>query len=181
MVATREMEKTTKETNGGAREHNGNRELSKPTSTAPAAYRQGMTTNWSHEPFRRMREEFDRMFEQFFGNWSALSEGGRQSRWGLDMQEDDGSIIVRADAPGFEPSEFELKVRGDQLIMCASHKAESQDKGFHEWQQQEFHRTIMLPAGVNPEKVDANYRNGVLTVTLAKTEETKAKRISVKG
>ena len=75
MVATREMEKTTKETNGGAREHMGHREISKSPSTIPATYRRGMTTNWSHEPFRRMREEFDRMFEQFFGNWPAISEG----------------------------------------------------------------------------------------------------------
>jgi len=187
MVATRETMRETdrnmKETNGGTRENHGNRELSKPASTAPAPYRRGMMSHWGYEPFRRMRDEFDRMFEQFFSGWPAVSEGARQSHWGLDVQEDDGSIMVRADAPGFEPSEFDLHVRGDQLIMRASHKTESQDKqrGMHEWQQQEFFRTVMLPSGVDPEKVDASYRNGVLMVTLAKTEEAKAKRISVKG
>jgi HSP20 family protein len=177
------MEKTTKESNGGVREHNSNREMTKSTTNAPAPYRRGMTSNWSHEPFRRMREEFDRMFEQFFGNWSALSEGGRQSHWGCDVQEDDSSIVVRADAPGFEPSDFDLQVRGDQLVMHASNKAETQEKqrGFHEWHQQEFFRTVMLPTCANPEKVEASYRNGVLTVTMAKTEDCKAKHIAVKG
>lgn len=183
MVATKENERTTRDTNGGMKEQNGNRELSRPTANAPAAYRRGMTSNWGHEPFRRMREEFDRMFDQFFGNWPAFSESGRQSHWGCDVQEDDGSIMVRAEAPGFEPSDFELQVRGDQLVMRASHKTESQEKqrGYQEWQQQEFFRSIMLPTGADPEKVEANYRNGVLTVTLAKTEECKAKRIAVKG
>lgn len=188
MVATREAERTTRETNGDKKEHareQGHRELSKTQSTAPAAYRGGsMISNWSHEPFRRMREEFDRMFEQFFGNWPALTEGGgRQMHWGLDLQEDDGSIIVRAEAPGFEPGDFDVQVRGDQLIMRASHKAESQDKqkGYREWQQQEFYRTISLPFGTDSEKVEANYRNGVLTVTVAKSEESKGRHIAVKG
>jgi len=184
MVATREMmretEKSNKETNGATKEYHGNREVSKAGSTSPVTYRRGMMT---YEPFRRMRDEFDRMFEQFFGGWPALSEGARQAHWGLAVREDDGSIMVRADAPGFEPSEFDLHVRGDQLVISASHKAESEDKehGMHEWQQQEFHRTVMLPAGVDPDRVDASYRNGVLTVTLAKIEAARAKRISVKG
>jgi len=187
MVATRETtrdtEKNNKEMDSGTKEHNDNREMSKPPSTATAPYRHGMMSNWSYEPFRRMRDEFDRMFEQFFRGWPAQVEGGRQSHWGLDVQEDDGSVMVRADAPGFEPSEFDVHVRGDRLMICACHKAESQDKqrGTHEWQEQEFHRTIPLPAGVDAEKVDANYKNGVLTVTLAKTEAAKSKRISVKG
>jgi HSP20 family protein len=187
MVATREAmretEKNNRETDSGAKEHIGNREMTKPSSTAPVPVRHGMMSNWNYEPFRRMRDEFDRMFEQFFRGWPTLSEGGRQAHWGLDVQEDDGSVMVRADAPGFEPSEFDLHVRGDQLMICACHKAESQDKqrGMHEWQHQEFHRTISLPAGVDPDKVDANYKNGVLTVTLGKTEAAKSKRISVKG
>jgi len=131
-----------------------------------------------------MREEFDRMYEQFFGHRPALMDfGGRPMHWGWDMQEDDSSITVRAEAPGFEPGDFDVQVSGDQLILSATHRAESQqkEKGFHEWQHQEFYRAITLPCGTDHEKVEANYRNGVLTVNVPKTEECKARHITVNG
>jgi len=188
MVTTmRENDRMTKEQNqnGGFKENTGNKEISKTAASAPTTYRRGSAiSQWGHEPFRRMREEFDRMFEQFFGNWPILSEGGgRQMHWGLDLQEDDGTVVVRAEAPGFEPGEFDVQVRGDQLMLHATHKAESKekDRGYHEWQQQDFYRSISLPTGCDHEKVEAQYRNGVLTVTLAKTEECKGRHIAVKG
>jgi len=202
MVTTmRENDKTTREQNqnggskenqnGGSKENqNGgskesSRELSKSAAATPVPYRRGTAVSqWAHEPFRRMREEFDRMFEQFFGNWPTMSEGwGRQMQWGLDFQEDDATMIVRAEAPGFEPGDFDVQVRGDQLILHATHKTESQEKqrGDHEWQQQEFYRSISLPSGADHEKVEARYRNWVLSVTLAKTEECKGRHIAVKG
>jgi len=187
MVTTRENDRGVKDANGGMKESMGNREnrnLSKSSQMAATPYRRGVTSSWSHEPFRRMREEFDRMFDQVMGGWPALSDvAGRQSHWGCDVQEDDGSIIVRAEAPGFEPDNFHLEVRGDQLVMHASHKSESEEKqrGFHAWQQQEFYRTINLPPGADQDHVEATYRNGILTVTIAKSDEAKGRRITVKG
>jgi HSP20 family protein len=131
-----------------------------------------------------MREEFDRMFDQFFRGWPAPWEGaGRDWHWGLDVREDDGTVVVRAEAPGFEPGDFDLQVRGDQLTLRASHKAEGeeQERGYREWRQQELYRSVTLPAGVDADKVEANYRNGVLTVTLPKTEEGRGRRITVQG
>jgi HSP20 family protein len=183
MAATREIDRTMNETNGDKKGQNVNREMSRPAVTSPTPYRRGaMMSNWGHEPFRRMREEFDRMFEQWFGSWPAMTEG-RQLHWGFNVTEEEGSIVVRAEAPGFEPGDFDVQVRGDQLILRASHKSESQEKqqGYREWQQQEFYRSIELPIGTDDEKVDARYRNGILTVTLAKTEEFKGRHIAVKG
>jgi len=188
MVTTREHEKTMRDTNGGTREMRNQpqiRAVEKSAASAATPMRRGTTiSQWSHEPLRRMREEFDRMFEQFFGAWPSLTEmAGRQMNWGWDMQEDDTRITVRAEAPGFEPSDFDVQVRGDQLILQASHKAETEQKerGYHEWQQQDFYRSISLPSGTDHDKVDASYRNGILTVMLPKTEECKARHITVKG
>jgi len=130
-----------------------------------------------------MREEFDKMVEQFFGSWPMSEIGGRPMNWGWDMQEDDGSITVRAEAPGFEPSDFDVHVSGDQLILKASHQAQTgeKEKGYREWQQQEFYRAVSLPQGTDPERVDATYRNGILTVVLPKTEQSRSRRITVKG
>lgn len=187
MVATREHEKTTRETNGGPREQRDvgqTRAISKAPTSTPATNRRGtMVSHWGSEPLRRMREEFDRMVEQFFGAWPMSEMANRPMNWGWDLQEDDGSIMVRAEAPGFEPSDFDVQVRGDQLILRASHKMEAEEKerGFHEWQHQEFYRSISLPHGTDHEKVEASYRNGILTVMLPKTEESKARHITVKG
>jgi HSP20 family protein len=135
-------------------------------------------------PFNRLRDEFNRMFDQFFGGWPAFWEGGqRQHHWGLDMDEDEKSVTVRAEAPGFEPQDFDIQVRGDQLVMCACKKAESQEKehGFHQWQQHDFFESVTLPTAIDPSKVEAQYKNGILTVTMPKTEDSKGRRIEVKG
>jgi HSP20 family protein len=135
------------------------------------------------EPFTRFRDEFDRLVDQFSRGWLSPWEGGRRDGWGLDVREDDKAIAVRAEAPGFEPGDFDLQVRGDQLVIRAARKAESKDdeQGFHEWRRQEFFRSIQLPTDIDADKVTANYKNGVLTLSLPKCEQSKAKRITVAG
>jgi len=187
MVAAREHEKTMRESNGGTGESKDHthRVVSKPSTSVPTANQRGTgMSQWGYEPLRRMREEFDKMVEQFFGSWPSVGEMvSRPMNWGWDLQEEDTTITVRAEAPGFEPSDFDVQVRGDQLVLRASHKAETEekDRGFREWHRQEFYRSISLPQGTDHEKVEATYRNGILTVTLPKTEETKARHIPVKG
>jgi HSP20 family protein len=72
-------------------------------------------------------------------------------------------------------------VRGDQLVLHAAHKAEAEEKerGYHEWRRQEFYHTVPLPAGIDPDKVEATYRNGILRVTLPRTEQGKGRRVEV--
>jgi len=134
------------------------------------------------EPFYRFRQEFDRLFDQLIPGWPSPWPGGRRDGWGLDVQEDDGTVTVRAEAPGFQPSEFDIQVRGDQLILRAAHKAEAEEKerGYRERWRQEFYQSVPLIAGIEADKVEATYRNGILSVTLPKTEEGKGRRIEVK-
>jgi len=143
-----------------------------------------MTRGADWHPFRRMRDEFDRMFDQFFpGRSSPLQGFGQNWRWGLEVQEDERSVCVRAEAPGFEPGDFDVEVRGDQLILRASHKSETkeEDRGFHEWRQEELFRSVSLPPGIDSDKIEAKYRNGILTLTLPKTEQSQGRRIAVKS
>jgi HSP20 family protein len=151
-------------------------------SMAPARGGPPVTYGW--EPMRRMRDDFERLFEQMFRGWGAPALGpGRDRYWGLDVQETDDKVEVRAEAPGFEPGDFDVQVRGDQLVMCACHGGESSDKesGYREWSRQEFYEAVPLPTGVDANKVEARYRNGILSVTVPKTEESKARRITVQG
>src|SRR5215831_19212240 len=131
--------------------------------------RRGGTSPASHGgpgSLSRLRDEFDRLFDQFSRGWLGFPAGRGDGGWGMDMREDDNTVTVRAEAPGFEPSDFEVQVRGDQLVMCACHKAENEEEGgARGWQRSEFYEAVTLPAEVDADKVKANYRQGVLTVT----------------
>jgi len=160
-------------------------ERGRVAETGMAPYRQSAPVHYGSawEPITRLRDEFDRLFDQFSRGWLAPWEPGRRDGWGLDVRDDDVAVTVRAEAPGFEPGDFDIQVRGGQLVLRATHKAETkeEDEGFREWRRQEFYRSIPLPAEIDSDKVTANYRNGVLTVALPKTETSKAKKITVSG
>jgi len=131
-------------------------------------------------PLSVFRDEMNRLFDRFFVGWPAAG-GERADGWGMDVSQDEGEVTVRAEAPGFEPNDFDVQIRGDQLILRASHKDQSEQGGYREWSRQEFYRTIPVPQGTEPDKVNAEYRNGVLTVKLPVPEQHRPRRIEVKG
>src|SRR6266545_2054560 len=101
----------------------------RPTETGMAPSRGApMARAGGREPLSRLRDEFDRLFDQFarsaFGMPLARWDAG--TNWGLDVREDDDNVVVRAEAPGFEPSDFDIQVSGNQLIMSAVRKAEEE-------------------------------------------------------
>jgi HSP20 family protein len=131
----------------------------------------------------RMRDEFDRFLDRVSRSFPEQSEFDGGWRWGLDMDDNEDSIVVRAEAPGFEAGDFDIRVEDSRLILRASKKVETKDdKGkVREYREQECFESVALPAGVDKENVDAKYHNGVLTVMFPKTTESKAKRITVKA
>lgn len=133
------------------------------------------------DPFFRLREEFSRLFDPFFSG--GLMEMPRPQGWGLNVDENDREVIVNAEAPGFEPQDFDIQVQGDHLVLSGSKHTETEEKegGHHEWRQQELYRSLTLPHGVAADKVEAEYHNGILTIKLPKTEESKGRRIEVKA
>src|SRR5262245_39302039 len=108
----------------------GQEEQPRAAGGAPVPYRRGdMAPYGGLGPFHHLREEFDRLFDQFLPRWASPWEGAdRGGHWGLDVQEDEGAVVVRAEAPGFEPPDFDLQVRDNQLILRAAHKAEAEGK-----------------------------------------------------
>jgi HSP20 family protein len=135
-------------------------------------------------PLSRLRGEFDRLFDDFFHGWPSLSAFAGQDAepWGLEVQDRDDAMVVRADAPGFEPSDFDVQIRGNNLVVSAAESEETSDdeKGYR-WQKREFYRSFPLPAEVDADKIDAQYHNGLLTLTLPKTEASKTRKIEIKG
>jgi len=154
----------------------------KTTKQEPAVRSSGRLLPSREFPFylSRLRDEFDQMFERFATGWPALWDRNGW-RWDIDVREEENQIVVRAEAPGFEPQDFDIQVRGNELILRASHKTttEGKDDGFRSEQQRECYQAFTLPAEINPDKVAAKYVNGVLTITLPKTAEARGKKIPV--
>jgi len=139
------------------------------------------------DPFRSMREEMSRMLSAFSMpqmTWSAGStEGSLALR--VDIAETDDEIEVTAELPGVPEKDIDVTLEDDVLRIRAEKKSEV-EKGEKNWRVLErsygaFERAIRVPAGIDPEKVNARFENGVLTVTLPKPPSAKsaAHKISV--
>ena len=130
----------------------------------------------------RMRDEFDRMFERLSREWPSPWESNGW-RWGMEVEDKEDAIIVKAEAPGFEAGDFNVQVTDGSLVLRAEKKIEKKDKEgkAHEYREQQCYESVTLPPGIDKNKVDAKYHNGVLTITLPKTAEGKGKRITVKS
>jgi HSP20 family protein len=102
----------------------------------------------------------------------------------LDLAETDGAVEVRLDIPGMEAKDIDIQVNGNLLTISGERKEEREEKGktFHRVERRvgSFSRTVTLPCPVKEEAVDAQYKNGILTVKLPKTEEAKSRKITVK-
>jgi HSP20 family protein len=156
---------------------------SKKVPTQPTAPKAGALTPIGHPSFlSRLREDFDRLFEPLMD--ICPIHGTRHGwRWGMEIDDGDDALVVRAEAPGFEAGDFDLRVEDNRLVLRASKKIESKnEKGqVQEFRQQEYCESVALPTGIDKDKVEAKYHNGVLTVTLPRTAEGKARKITVKA
>jgi HSP20 family protein len=102
----------------------------------------------------------------------------------LDVEETDDAVIVRAELPGMQPEDFTVEATADRLTIRGEKRLEREHRGrsFYRLERRygAFVRTVPLPSQVNPDRVEASYSDGVLTVTLPKTEAAKARRIDVR-
>ena len=145
-------------------------------------------TRW--EPAREMmtlREAMDRLFEDAFTRpFSLMKDGG--SNWAslaIDMYQTDNDIVVKAAMPGIKADEVQINITGDVLTIKGEvkHEEETRDKSWHirEHHWGAFERSVRLPSDVVADKSKADFDNGILTITLPKSEEVKPKTITVKA
>ena len=140
-------------------------------------------TNWpGFGRLSDLRDEIDRLFE------SPLSELTRTSQllsgWtpALDVHEDKNNFIVKAELPGMKKEDIEVSLHDGTLSISGERKSETKHEDAEVYRAERFfrfQRTVALPAAVAADKVKAAYKDGVLTITLPKTEEAKPKHIDV--
>ena len=140
-------------------------------------------------PFRevsRLRNEMDRLWDEYFGAGRRAFRLEEEA-WlpAVDVSETGDKITVKAEIPGMEAKDIEISIVGDTLTIKGEKKAETEEKdeNYHmvERTYGSFSRAMKLPAVVDAEKVEATYKNGVLTVVLPKMEEVKPKAIEIKA
>ena len=130
---------------------------------------------------RRMRNEFDELLGEFSQGWPALAKTFGGWKWGMELDDQDDKVVLRAEAPGFEPDDFDIHISGNRLTLRAKHKRESKEKGSEYREECECYEAMTLPEGIDASKVDAKYKNGVLTLSIPKTKEGRGQKISVKN
>ena len=130
-----------------------------------------------------LRDELDTLFEMPF--WSNF---GRQSQlfsgWSpaLDLYQNNDNVIARVELPGMRKEDIEISLHDGMLTINGERKSETAEGDKAERTERyvgKFRRSISLPTQVDANKVTANYRDGILTVTLPKAEEAKPKQIKV--
>jgi len=140
---------------------------------------------WRPFEFEKMRREMDRL-------WDSFLEGrpGRRAREGeewvpsLDFSETKSDLVVKAELPGIDPKDIDISLNEGVLTIKGEKRQEKEEKeeGYHlvERSYGSFTRSIRLPREVQNDKINASYKNGVLKISLPKSEESKKKEIKIK-
>lgn len=142
-----------------------------------------LTVSKPRVPFGNLAYNIDRWFDDMFNTRQMMeSEVGWVPR--ADIHETEDAFTVQLDLPGVEKSDVKVKFEDDTLIVSGERKYESKtdDNNFHRVERiyGSFTRSIALPKDIDSDKVSANFKNGVLEVTLPKAEEVKPKEIEIK-
>ncbi len=157
------------------------------TDLVPWSRERALDVSRRDDPFGSLQREVQRLFEDFargFDRGPLFAPEGFAPR--IDVRETDDEVLVGAELPGLEEKDFELHLTQDALTIRGEKRHEEEEKGsVHRFERSYgvFERTLPLPCEVDPEKADATYRNGVLSVTLPKAPSARRRvhRIEVKS
>jgi HSP20 family protein len=142
-------------------------------------------TRW--RPFRdvvSIQDEMNRLFDDFFGRPLVKTEW-TEGVWTpiVDVSEDKDNVVIKAEMPGMKKEDVRISVQDNVVTLKGEKKQEKEekDKNYHRIERSygSFCRSFQLPTVVKTDKIKASYKDGVLSVTLPKTEEVKPKEIPI--
>lgn len=135
----------------------------------------------------RLRGEMDRLFQDVFDGTLRLDPFGMSGGAtfpALNVWEDGDALFVEAETPGLKMDDIEVVVTGDELTLKGERReARNENVTYHRRERGvgAFSRVLRLPYSVDVDKVEANLRDGVLTIRVPKAEQARARKIVVKG
>jgi len=140
------------------------------------------------DPFREL-EDVSKRLNRIFGQPPARAEAGNEmlavADWApsVDISETESAYLIKGEIPGVKKEDVKISIQDGMLTIQGERKQEREDKDkkYHRIERSygSFHRSFSLPQTVDRDKIKAGYKNGVLTVTLAKREEVKPKQIRI--
>jgi len=141
-------------------------------------------TRWnSLEGLMSVDQDIDRLFEDFFGGPAFLSLNGGVWAPAADIAETDDNVLLTLEIPGMTRDDVKITLQDNLLTIRGEKKQEK------EWQASNYHRversygsfvrSFTLPTAVQPDRIKAQYKDGLLKVTVPKAEEVKPKEIPV--
>jgi len=128
----------------------------------------------------------DRLFEEsFIGPRRRESSAPAEGTLALDMYQTEDSIVVKSTVPGVKPDDIDITISGSTLSISGETTEEEEVKEENyirrERRHGSFSRSVVLPEGVDPDKAEATFDDGILTLTIPKVAEAKPKVIKIKG
>lgn len=140
------------------------------------------------EPAREIstiQQEVNRLFGTLLDG--PTGDAGAPRRWipAMDLVEEGGHYVLRADLPGVSDSDVDIEVDGNVLTISGERRTEHEQRadGFYRIERASgrFSRSLTLPEGIDPEHIEASHEDGVLEVRIPKPEQSKPRRVQVKA
>lgn len=147
-----------------------------------------MTWMIKRDPFQELRnlqDEMNRAFNLGVPRLFNGEEGLLRGQWipNVDIREDEKAIYLEADLPGLKPEDFRLSIENYKLTLSGERKFEHEEKGdnYHRVERSygSFTRSFTLPTTVSIDEVKADFKDGVLRISMPKREEVRAREIQV--
>ena len=140
------------------------------------------------EPFRdvlSLRDAMDRMFDETYFRAPVSLAPWSEGPLAVDVYETDDTVVVKSAIPGVKAEDIDVSVTGDTLTIKAETKEEQEIKRENYLRRERrigsYCRSVTLPGGLETDKAEADYSQGILTLTFPKAEEIKPKSISIKA
>ena len=138
------------------------------------------------DPFRELNQ--NRQLDRFFDRWPSWADTPTStSAWApnVDIFEAEDELVVKAELPGVDPKDVELNVENNVLTISGERRLEFEDKkeNYHRVERAygSFTRSFSLPQLIDENKIEAEYKDGVLTVHVPKHEKAKPRQIKIQA
>lgn len=130
-------------------------------------------------------DPFRRFFEGTFLPGAFLRDESELRNWApaVDIYEDDGKVVIKAELPGVDKKDIHVDVKDHVLTLSGerSYEKEMKEESFHRKERAfgRFERSFTLPEGLDADRIEADYKDGVLKIEIARPEEKQPKEIAV--
>ncbi len=136
---------------------------------------------WKDKQIKKMKEDMDRLFSDFFREFGLPSFAGAFGEMiSAEISETDDSVIVTAEIPGMNPEDFDISVSDQFLLLQGTRNEQIVSEGSTMKRSGTFRNQLRLPCKVEPDKVEASYKNNQLRIVLPKCKKAGYHKIKIK-